>query len=163
MPPVVRAQAGKSHAFCRPQTKRKSAKAPQANFAESNIEEDFHASLAPLLPSVAIIASDASRMSQRRFASFAEFYPFYLQEHSSRTSRRLHVVGTSLAMIFLVWALVTQHWQLLWAVPVAGYALAWIGHFAFERNSPATFKHPLYSLRGDFTMLRDVLTGRIRW
>jgi hypothetical protein len=102
-------------------------------------------------------------MNQRRFANFAEFYPFYLQEHSSRTSRRLHVVGTAAAICILVWALVTQHWQLLWAVPLAGYAFAWVGHYVFERNRPATFTHPLYSLRGDFTMLRDVLTGRIRW
>ena len=63
----------------------------------------------------------------------------------------------------LLGALVTQRWSLLWAVPVAGYAFAWVGHFVFEKNSPATFRHPLYSLRGDFTMLRDVLTGRIRW
>jgi hypothetical protein len=100
---------------------------------------------------------------RRRFESFEEFYPFYLEEHRSRMSRRLHVVGTLLAILLLAWAIVTRHWELLWAVPVAGYALAWLGHFAFERNRPATFKHPLYSLRGDFTMLRDVLTGRIRW
>jgi hypothetical protein len=98
-----------------------------------------------------------------RFASFREFYPFYLQEHGNRTSRRLHVAGTLLAITILAWALLTTRWLLLLAVPVAGYAFAWIGHFFFEGNSPATFKHPLYSLRGDFTMLRDVLTGRMRW
>ena len=102
-------------------------------------------------------------MSAQRFASFHDFYPFYLREHSSRVSRRLHVIGSLLALMLALAALVTQEWVLLWAVPVAGYAFAWIGHFVFEKNSPATFRHPLYSLRGDFTMLRDVLTGRIRW
>jgi hypothetical protein len=102
-------------------------------------------------------------MSAQRFASFDDFYPFYLREHSSRVSRRLHVIGTLLALLLAVAAVVTQKWALLWGVPVAGYAFAWIGHFFFERNTPATFRHPLYSLRGDFTMLRDVLTGRLRW
>jgi hypothetical protein len=103
------------------------------------------------------------RMSTQRFASFHEFYPFYLREHSSRASRRLHVIGTTLALALALGALVTQQWVWLWGVPVAGYALAWVGHFLFEKNSPATFRHPLYSLMGDFAMVRDVLTGRIRW
>jgi hypothetical protein len=102
-------------------------------------------------------------MSAQRFASFDDFYPFYLREHSSRVSRRLHVIGTSLALVFALAALVTQKWMLLWGVPITGYALAWTGHFFFEKNRPATFRHPLYSLRGDFRMLRDVLTGRLRW
>ena len=102
-------------------------------------------------------------MSAREFASFDDFYPFYLREHSSRVSRRLHVIGTTLAIVLAGVALVSREWMLLWGVPVAGYAFAWAGHFFFEKNSPATFRHPLYSLRGDFTMLRDVLTGRLRW
>jgi hypothetical protein len=102
-------------------------------------------------------------MSAREFASFDDFYPYYLREHSSRASRRLHVVGTSLAVAFAVAAVVTRQWTLLWGVPLAGYAFAWTGHFFFEKNSPATFRHPLYSLRGDFKMLREVLTGRLRW
>ncbi len=104
-----------------------------------------------------------SRMSTQRFASFHDFYPHYLREHSSRASRRLHVIGTALAIVLTIAALVTRRWSLLWGVPVAGYVLAWIGHFAFEKNRPATFRHPLYSLRGDITMLRDVFSGRIRW
>jgi hypothetical protein len=104
-----------------------------------------------------------SGMSTQRFASFHEFYPFYLREHSSRVSRRLHLVGTALALALALGALVTRQWEWLLGVPVAGYAFAWVGHFFFEKNSPATFRHPLYSLMGDFAMLRDVLTGRIRW
>ena len=102
-------------------------------------------------------------MSAREFASFDDFYPYYLREHSSRASRRLHVIGTSLAVAVAVVAVVTQEWVLLWGVPLAGYGFAWTGHFFFEKNSPATFRHPLYSLRGDFKVLRDVLTGRLRW
>ena len=102
-------------------------------------------------------------MSTQRFASFHDFYPYFLREHSSRESRRLHVIGTALAIVVLFAALVTRTWYLLWVVPLAGYLFAWVGHFFFEKNRPATFRHPIYSLRGDFTMLRDVLTGKLRW
>ena len=97
------------------------------------------------------------------FASFRDFYPFYLGEHSNRTSRRLHVSGTLLALALAISALVTGHLLLLWAVPVAGYAFAWTGHYFFEKNRPATFTHPLYSLCGDLTMMVEVLTGRRPW
>jgi hypothetical protein len=106
-------------------------------------------------------SSAAPRRSS--YASFREFYPFYLGEHANRTSRRLHVSGTLLALALAVTALLTGRLALLWAVPVAGYALAWVGHYFFEKNRPATFTHPFYSLRGDFTMLYEVLTGRMRW
>ena len=99
----------------------------------------------------------------RRFASFSEFYPYYLGQHASRASRRLHVAGTLAAMLIAIAALLSARWRLLLAVPVAGYLPAWVGHFCFERNSPATFRHPLYSLRGDLAMLREVLTSRLRW
>jgi hypothetical protein len=102
-------------------------------------------------------------MSARRFASFDDFYPCYLREHSSRVSRRLHVIGTAFALLLVLAALVTREWALFWGVPIAGYAFAWTGHFFFERNLPATFRHPWYSLRGDLTMLRDVLSGHLRW
>jgi len=94
-------------------------------------------------------------------ANFREFYPFYLAEHSNRTSRRLHFVGTSLVLGFLVAAIVTLNpWWLL-GVPLAGYGFAWVGHFFFEHNRPATFTHPLWSLMGDWVMYRDILIGRI--
>ena len=98
-----------------------------------------------------------------RFASFREFYPFYLSAHRSRASRRLHVCGTLLALSLAAAALISGRLALFWAVPVAGYAFAWVGHYFFEKNAPATFTHPLYSLCGDFRMLYEVLTGRIRW
>ncbi len=97
------------------------------------------------------------------FQNFQEFYPFYLGEHADRTSRRLHVIGTSLASLQLLAAVVSARPWLLLTGFVTGYAFAWVGHFFFEKNRPATFKYPLYSLRGDFVMARDVLTGRIPW
>jgi len=101
-------------------------------------------------------------MSNVRFNSFREFYPFYLQEHSNITCRRLHFVGTSLVIALIVTAIVSGQWALLWALPLVGYGFAWLGHFFFEHNRPATFKHPLYSLAGDFVMYRDILIGRVR-
>jgi hypothetical protein len=97
------------------------------------------------------------------FASFAEFYPYYLGEHTDRTSRRLHVIGTLLAILALLACLAARRWLLLPAALVLGYGPAWVGHYFFEHNRPATFRHPLYSLRGDFAMLGEVLTGRMRF
>jgi hypothetical protein len=102
-------------------------------------------------------------MQTSRFASFREFYPYYLQQHANRTSRRLHVVGTLLALLVAALAIAGGRWLWLLAAPLAGYLPAWLGHALFERNKPATFRHPLYSLRGDFLLLAEVLTGRRRW
>jgi hypothetical protein len=110
--------------------------------------------MTPLPPSTA---------SRTGFASFREFYPYYLQQHGNPISRRLHVTGTLLAIVFAVAACLSGHWLVLLAVPIAGYGLAWAGHLLFEHNSPATFSNPLYSLRGDLTLLGEVLSGRRRW
>lgn len=99
----------------------------------------------------------------RQFDSFSEFYPYYLEEHANRTCRRLHFVGTSLVIGLVLAAILYQAWALLLLVPLAGYGFAWAGHFFFERNRPATFKNPWYSLAGDFVMYRDMLTGRIKF
>lgn len=96
-----------------------------------------------------------------QYASFREFYPFYLSEHSNRTCRRLHVVGSTLVLIVFVLACVSQRWILLWLLPLLGYGFAWIGHFFFERNHPATFTYPFYSFAGDWVMYWQVITGRI--
>jgi hypothetical protein len=96
-----------------------------------------------------------------RFSSFREFYPYYLGEHSQPACRRLHLAGTVLTLATIIAALVTRRWTLPLVAPVAGYGLAWIGHYAFERNRPATFRYPLYSLLGDLAMFRDVLLRRI--
>lgn len=97
-----------------------------------------------------------------QFASFSQFYPFYLGEHTDRTCRRLHFAGTSLVIATVVYALLSRHYAVLWLVPVFGYGFAWVGHFFFEKNRPATFKHPLYSLLGDFVMYKDVWLGNVK-
>jgi hypothetical protein len=98
-----------------------------------------------------------------RYRSFADFYPFYIHEHQDPVSRRLHVVGTGLVILLLVTALVTRNWRFAAAAPVAGYGFAWVGHFFFEKNRPATFNHPLYSLMGDFRLFFETMSGRRKW
>ena len=95
----------------------------------------------------------------QRCRTFGEFYPFYLTEHVNRTSRRLHVIGTSLVIAVLVAGVLVDRWLFL-AVPVIGYGFAWVGHFMFEKNRPATFKYPLFSLAGDFRLWFEVVTGK---
>ncbi len=97
----------------------------------------------------------------KSFERFADFYPYYLKEHSNSTCRRLHFIGTSLVIFILAAALLSANWMWLWILPLAGYSFAWIGHFFFEKNRPATFRHPLYSLLGDFVMYRDMLRGKV--
>ena len=102
-------------------------------------------------------------MHGKPFASFREFYPYYLGEHADRTCRRLHFVGSTLVLLCLLLAIVLRNpWWLL-GMPLAGYGFAWVGHFFFEHNKPATFQHPWYSLAGDWVMYRDILIGRIRF
>lgn len=97
------------------------------------------------------------------YARFADFYPFYLSQHSDRTCRRLHFVGTTLGLIALLHAFATLNFWWILAGLVAGYAFAWVGHFFFEKNRPATFTYPLYSFMGDWVMWKDMLTGKIRF
>ena len=96
------------------------------------------------------------------YASFREFYPFYLGEHRDVNCRRMHFAGSTLVLAVIALAVTTGHLAWLWLVPVAGYGFAWVGHFAFEKNRPATFRHPLYSLMGDWVMYWDVLRGRVK-
>jgi hypothetical protein len=96
-----------------------------------------------------------------QFASFAEFYAFYLSEHRHPVCRRLHFFGTFLVLTCLLTSMLTANAWWLVGTPVVGYGFAWIGHFFFERNRPATFSHPFYSFAADFVLFRDILTGRI--
>lgn len=98
-----------------------------------------------------------------KYTSFREFYPFYLNEHANPVCRRLHFIGSALIIVLLLYVMFSAQWRLLWAMPVIGYGFAWVGHFFFEHNRPATFQYPLYSLLGDWVMFRDMLTGRVRW
>src|SRR5450755_2160808 len=99
--------------------------------------------------------------SDARFRGFEEFWPFYVGQHSRPGTRALHFVGTSLALALVAAAIATQHAYLYaWAL-LAGYGFAWIGHFFIEKNRPATFRYPLWSLRGDFRMYALMWRGRM--
>ena len=107
-------------------------------------------------------STSATPTDAKALKSFAEFYPFYLREHSNRTCRRLHFVGSSLALVCLVMLVVTGKPQYFVYALLCGYGFAWVGHFGFEKNKPASFKRPLYSFMGDWVMYKDLWTGRIK-
>jgi len=96
----------------------------------------------------------------KRYTSLKEFYPYYLSEHQNTTSRVLHFTGTGLLIIVAIVALAAGKYSWLLAIPVIGYSFAWVGHFFFERNKPATFKYPFYSLASDFKLFFAILTGK---
>ncbi len=100
-------------------------------------------------------------MAEERFKSFNEFYPFYLSEHNNYTCRTLHFIGTSLIFGIIAYTLITQTWWMFALIPVAGYGFAWVGHFFYEKNKPATFKYPFWSFLGDFRMYFDLLFGKL--
>lgn len=100
-------------------------------------------------------------IERAKYRAFRDFYPFYLSEHSDRICRRLHFAGTSLALLCLLQAIESLNAWWLLAGLLGGYGFAWIGHFFFEKNRPATFIHPCYSFVGDWVMWRDMLVGRI--
>ena len=102
-------------------------------------------------------------MATQTYASFREFYPYYLSEHQDVRCRRLHYLGSTLAIGFLVATLVTRNAAFLIGALLSGYACAWVGHFVFEKNRPATFKYPFYSFVGDWVMFADMLRGKIRF
>jgi hypothetical protein len=97
------------------------------------------------------------------YRSFAEFYPFYLSQHANAVCRRLHFAGSLLVLAVLAFSLVTGSYLWLLAIPVVGYGFAWLGHFGFEKNKPATFTYPIYSLRGDWVMFLQMLSGKIKF
>ena len=101
-------------------------------------------------------------MIRQKFDNFANFYPFYLSQHSNRICRRLHFIGLMLSLVVFGIVVVTSSWFYLPMTLVLGYGFAWIGHFFFEKNKPATFNYPLWSFLGDLLMLRDMLTGQIK-
>lgn len=94
------------------------------------------------------------------FNSLKEFYPFYLTEHSNTTSRILHFIGTALLFVLMFLGIYLGNYRYFVALPLVGYGFAWVGHFFFEKNKPATFKHPFYSLASDFLLFFDLLTGK---
>lgn len=102
-------------------------------------------------------------MSSTAYTSFKKFYPFYLSEHQNIMCRRLHFVGTSLVIGIVLASIINNNYAWIWLALVAGYGFAWVGHFVFEKNRPATFKHPLYSFLADWVMYKDILIGKIKF
>jgi hypothetical protein len=106
--------------------------------------------------------STSGATNLKSLRSFAEFYPLYLAEHSNRTCRRLHFVGSTLALACLATGIVRgQPLYFVYAL-LCGYGFAWLGHFGFEKNKPASFKRPLYSFMGDWVMYKDIWIGKIK-
>ena len=98
-------------------------------------------------------------MSAERFRTFEDFWTHYVLQHRKPLTRWLHLAGLGSAVAITAHALLKRRFRRLWLAPLAGYGLSWVGHFAIERNRPATFRHPLWSLRGDFRMVRMMLAG----
>jgi hypothetical protein len=97
---------------------------------------------------------------KKQYKTFREFYPFYLTEHRHPVSRILHFIGTSLVFVILISTILMQTWVGLLLIPLVGYGFAWAGHFFFEKNKPATFQYPLYSLGSDFKLFFEILAGK---
>lgn len=101
-------------------------------------------------------------VEEQKYTNFNDFYPYYLSEHRNPTCRLLHFIGSCLVLAVIFYAIFTSKFVWLWAVPIIGYGFAWVGHFFYEHNTPATFKYPFYSLMGDWVMFKDILVGNIK-
>lgn len=98
---------------------------------------------------------------EKKYKTFWSFYSYYLTEHSDYKNRVLHFIGTALVIMCLIAGIIMNNWWLIAVIPLCGYGFAWAGHFFIEKNKPATFTYPLYSLGSDFVMFWDILTGQI--
>lgn len=99
-------------------------------------------------------------MADKKYQSLPQFYQFYLKEHSNTTSRILHFIGTGLVILAFLTGFLFHDWRFFIVMPIFGYGFAWAGHFFFEKNKPATFQYPGYSLASDFILFYDLLTGK---
>lgn len=97
---------------------------------------------------------------EKRIKTYSEFYSFYLSEHQNRTSRRLHFTGTALIFALIFYSVISKEAEALLFIPFVGYGFAWFGHYFFEKNKPATFKYPLWSLISDFRLFFQILGGK---
>lgn len=99
--------------------------------------------------------------AEKKYKSFWSFYPYYLTEHGDFKNRVMHFMGTGLVIACLVTGIFLKNWWLIAVIPVCGYGFAWVGHYFLEKNRPATFTYPLYSLGSDFVMFWHIITGQI--
>lgn len=103
----------------------------------------------------------ADTIYQLPIRQYDKFYEFYLTEHRNMMSRRLHFTGSAIGLYLLTRAIKQKKSKYIPVGIVAGYACAWVGHFVFEKNKPASFKQPVYSFISDWRMFSDVLRGRL--
>lgn len=106
--------------------------------------------------------SDSAAVVSGRIQTYQEFWPFYLREHSRATTRALHYFGTTLVLALFIYCFATGWLKGLWFAPLIGYGFPWLAHFTIEKNRPATFKYPLWSLISDFKMYFLFVSGKIR-
>ena len=99
--------------------------------------------------------------ADRKYKDFKSFYPYYLTEHGDAKNRLLHFFGTLLFFVCLLAGIITGKWWLFLLIPFVGYGFAWVGHYFIEKNKPATFTYPLFSLASDFVMFWHIITGQI--
>ncbi len=100
--------------------------------------------------------------AEKKYKSFKSFYYYYLTEHSDATNRNLHFTGTLLVICCFIAGIITGKWWLFAVIPLLGYGFAWVGHYFIEKNKPATFTYPLYSLGSDFVMFWHTITGQLK-
>ncbi|MCH2652198.1 MAG: DUF962 domain-containing protein [Gammaproteobacteria bacterium] len=97
---------------------------------------------------------------KKEFKNFEEFYPYYIDEHKSKYNKLLHFIGTTIFFIFMIIFISSFEPKYIFYGFLSGYGWAWIGHFFIEKNKPATFYFPLYSLRGDWRMYKEIIQGK---
>ena len=100
-------------------------------------------------------------MKDEQFATYRAFWPHYVGEHQNKTCRNLHFAGTALGLFLFVLSIANLNIWLLVAAPMSGYVIAFIGHYFFEKNQPATFRHPLWSFIADLQMFALMCIGRM--
>lgn len=98
---------------------------------------------------------------EKKYKTFWSFYNYYLTEHGDMKNRILHFIGTALVIACLITGIILKNWWLIAVIPLCGYGFAWVGHFFIEKNKPATFTYPLYSLGSDFVMFWHIITGQL--
>ena len=100
---------------------------------------------------------------EKTYDTFQDFYPFYLSQHQNKICKRLHYIGSWLVLLCIFYAIFSNNLLFLFVAPIIGYAFAWVGHFFFEKNRPATFTYPVYSLIGDWRLFIDITRGKINF
>lgn len=104
-----------------------------------------------------------TQLKETQFKNFSDFWPFYLAAHSHNTNRALHFTGTILGYLILFYSLASAQWHFISLAPFVGYLFSWTGHFVFEKNTPATFKYPMWSFMGDMKMVYLIFLKGIRF